>query len=90
MRPPPRVARGWVNPLGMQDYLHGAESDSGYLAAIYCAHCDTEHFVTLSKIGRFLFECRGAVISGEVKDWRRSAVLIEKEGLMRYEKGETT
>jgi hypothetical protein len=70
----------WVTLGCVRDYLHGAESDSGYFMPVPCPKCGEEHLVTLSVIGRFMFDCRGALVSGNVENWKRAAVLVEKEG----------
>jgi hypothetical protein len=62
------------------DYVAGAESDSGHHGPIGCSVCGGAHTVSISNIGWFLYVCRGKLVSGKLKDWRNTPLVVKKGG----------
>jgi hypothetical protein len=63
--------RGWLYLGQINDYVHGAASDSGFCGPVSCPKCGEVHMVTMSVIGWFFYECQSAMITGRVEDWQR-------------------
>lgn len=56
----------WLDLGVVQDFVAGAESDSGYAYEVGCPACRSVHLITLSTLGRYLYRCEGAIVSGAI------------------------
>lgn len=54
------------------DHIMGYPTDSGLRLALMCTACNSQHKVTLSKIGgRYAYRCGDTEIGGFVTAWQR-------------------
>lgn len=70
----------WLHVWQINDFVHNAPSDSGFYGRVMCPKCSNGHLATISKIGWFLYECQGAVITGHMPNWRTESVVLIRKG----------
>lgn len=64
----------------IHDFLQGADSDSGLCGRVYCPKCEHHHLATLSTLGWFIYSCRGALLAGQMSDWRKNGAVVDRWG----------
>lgn len=52
-----------------EDYIAGADSDSGYYVQLHCPKCKGEHTTTVSTIGWYAYRCKSSHLFGSVTGW---------------------